>query len=176
MGQEDPLEEGMASYSSILAWRIPWSEKPGGLQSIGSERIWHSWNNWACRHKSLVYGILKKVFRTYVKSRNRTIDRNINLWLLGLKGGRISWKVGTDIHALPCCAESLSHVRLCTAPWTAAPRLLCPWDSPGKSTGVGCHARLQGIFLTQRSNPGLPHCRWILYIRATREAQEHWGG
>ena len=34
-------------------------------------------------------------------------------------------------------------------------RLLCPWDSPGKNTGVGCQALLQGIFLTQRSNPGL---------------------
>jgi len=36
-------------------------------------------------------------------------------------------------------------------------------DSPGKNTGVGCHALLQGIFPTQGSNPGLPHCRWILY-------------
>ena len=36
-------------------------------------------------------------------------------------------------------------------------------DSPGKNTGVGCHALLQGIFPTQKSNPGLPHCRWILY-------------
>ena len=36
-------------------------------------------------------------------------------------------------------------------------------DSPGKNTGVGCHAFLQEIFLTQRSNLGLPHCRWILY-------------
>ena len=36
-------------------------------------------------------------------------------------------------------------------------------DSPGKNTGVGCHALLQGIFPTQRSNPGLPHCWWILY-------------
>ena len=42
-------------------------------------------------------------------------------------------------------------------------RLLCPWDSPGKNTGVGCHALLQGIFPTQGSNPGLPHCRQILY-------------
>ena len=42
-------------------------------------------------------------------------------------------------------------------------RHLCPWDSPGKKTGVGCHSLLQGIFLTQGSNPGLPHCRWILY-------------
>jgi len=36
-------------------------------------------------------------------------------------------------------------------------------DSPGKNNGVGCHTLLQGIFLTQGSNPGLPHCRWILY-------------
>ena len=42
-------------------------------------------------------------------------------------------------------------------------RLLCPWDSPGKNTGVGCHSLLWGIFLTQGSNPGLLHCRWILY-------------
>ena len=39
LGQEDPLEEGMATHSSILAWRIPWTEEPGGLQSIGSEKV-----------------------------------------------------------------------------------------------------------------------------------------
>ena len=42
-------------------------------------------------------------------------------------------------------------------------RLLCPWDSPGKNTGVGCHALLQQIFPTQGSNPGLPHYRQSLY-------------
>ena len=42
-------------------------------------------------------------------------------------------------------------------------RFLCPWDSPGKNTGVGCHALLQGILLTQGSNPHPLHCRWILY-------------
>ena len=41
-------------------------------------------------------------------------------------------------------------------------RLLCPWDSPGKSTGVSCQSLLQGIFPNQRSNPGLPRCRQIL--------------
>ena len=40
-GQEDPLEEEMATHSSVLAWRIPWTEKPGGLQSMGSQRIGH---------------------------------------------------------------------------------------------------------------------------------------
>ena len=38
LGWEDPLEEGMATHSSILAWRIRWTEEPGGLQSIGSQR------------------------------------------------------------------------------------------------------------------------------------------
>ena len=40
LGQEDPLEKGMATYYSILAWRIPWTEEPGGLQSMGSQRSW----------------------------------------------------------------------------------------------------------------------------------------
>ena len=39
LGQEDPLEKGMAVHSSILAWRIPWTEEPGGLQSIGLQRV-----------------------------------------------------------------------------------------------------------------------------------------
>ena len=39
LGGEDPLEEGMATHSSILSWRIPWIEEPGGLQSIGSQRV-----------------------------------------------------------------------------------------------------------------------------------------
>ena len=41
LGQEDPLEEGMAFHSSILAWRIQWTEEPGGLQSMGSQRVGH---------------------------------------------------------------------------------------------------------------------------------------
>ena len=41
LGWEDPLEEGMATHSSILAWRIPWTEEPGGLQSMGLQRVGH---------------------------------------------------------------------------------------------------------------------------------------
>ena len=39
LGQEDPLEKGMATHSSILAWEIPWTEEPGGLQFMGSQRV-----------------------------------------------------------------------------------------------------------------------------------------
>ena len=45
LGWEDPLEEEMATHSSILAWRIPWTEEPGGLQSMGSQRVRHDWAN-----------------------------------------------------------------------------------------------------------------------------------
>ena len=48
-------------------------------------------------------------------------------------------------------------------PWTLARRLLCPWKSPGKNTGVSSHSLLQGIFPTQGWNLGLLHCRQILY-------------
>ena len=43
-GQEDPLEKQMATHSSILAWRIPWTEEPGRLQSMGSQRVRHNSN------------------------------------------------------------------------------------------------------------------------------------
>ena len=59
--------------------------------------------------------------------------------------------------------KSLSCVQLFATPWTIPTRLLGPWHSPGKSTGVGCHFPLQGIFPTQGSNPGLPHCKQTLY-------------
>ena len=70
----------------------------------------------------------------------------------------------------------LSHFNrapLFATPWTVPSKLLCPWDSPGKNTGLGCQALLQGIFLTQGSNLCLLlllPCRQILYRWATREA------
>ena len=42
LGREDPLEKGLASHSSILAWRIPWTEEPDGLQLMGSQRVGHN--------------------------------------------------------------------------------------------------------------------------------------
>ena len=74
--------------------------------------------------------------------------------------GLISFRIGR---------VSVSHsvVSNSVTPWTVGHRLLCPWDFPGKNTGVGCHSLLQGIFLTQGLNPGQ-----ILYIWAARGAQD----
>ena len=51
MGQEDSMETGIATHFSILAWRIPWTEEPGGLQSMGSQRVRH---NWATEHTHML--------------------------------------------------------------------------------------------------------------------------
>ena len=63
LGQEDPQEKGTAPHSSILAWRIPWTEKPGRLCSIGSQRAEHNWSNLAYMHcigrKTLTHPSLK---------------------------------------------------------------------------------------------------------------------
>ena len=50
LGQEDPLEKGMATHSSILAWRIPWAEEPGGLQSIEMQTAGHDWGTITALH------------------------------------------------------------------------------------------------------------------------------
>ena len=49
LGWEDPLEEGMVTHSSFLAWKIPWTEEPGGLQSMGSQKVGCSSSNFALR-------------------------------------------------------------------------------------------------------------------------------
>ena len=55
------------------------------------------------------------------------------------------------------------HVSFFAIPWTGAHQAPLTWDSPGKNSGVGCHALLQGIFLAQELNWGLLHCQQILY-------------
>ena len=63
LGWEDSLEKGMATHSSILVWRIPWTEEPGGVQSMGSQRAGHDWatktftfnNNRVCYLRSTYY-------------------------------------------------------------------------------------------------------------------------
>ena len=65
--------------------------------------------------------------------------------------------------------QSLSHVQLFETLRTVA---RCPWDSPGKNPGVGCHFFFEGLSPTQGSNPRLLHCRQILHHWATREAPE----
>ena len=50
LGWEDPLEEGMATHSSVLAWKVPWTEEPGRPESVGSRRVRHEWSDYARTH------------------------------------------------------------------------------------------------------------------------------
>ena len=59
--------------------------------------------------------------------------------------------------------QSPSHVQPLDTPWTIAHQAPCPCKFPGNNNGVGFPFPLQGLFPTQESNQGLPHCRWILY-------------
>ena len=68
---------------------------------------------------------------------------------------------------------TLRHVQLFVTPWTAARQAPLFMGFPGKKTGVGCHSLLHGIFPTQGSNPGLPHCRQILYCLSHQGSPSH---
>ena len=93
---------------------------------------------------------------------------------------RLFTKVNITVLGCVCCAvrSRFSHVQLFATIWTEKPaglqsaRLLCPWVSPGKNTGVGCHAFLQGIFPTQGSNL---HLLWLFALQADSLLLSHQG-
>ena len=75
---EDPLEEEMTTNSSILAWRTPWTEEPGGLQFIVSHRVGHDWSSWACTHDCFAneYSVAQMV-------KNPPVMQKTWVWSLG---------------------------------------------------------------------------------------------
>ena len=98
------------------------------------------------------------------------------LWIKSLKPDPVGRTYGYFIFSV-LCLSNLSVISNSFRPHGLQPtRLLCPWDSPGKNTGVGCHALLHGLFPTQGLNPGLPHCRQILYCLSYQGSQEHQSG
>ena len=79
---------------------------------------------------------------------------------------RVCVCVCARVCACVCVHTCISHSVMSDSSWhhgLEPTRLLCPWDSPGKNTGMGCHFPLQGIFPTQGLNLGLWHCRQTLY-------------
>ena len=70
-GVGDPLEEGLATHSSILAWKTPWTEDPEELQPIGSQRVGHDWSDLACMHACTLDGGKWCLYKTNKVNRNR---------------------------------------------------------------------------------------------------------
>ena len=116
LGQENPLEKKMATHSSILVWKIPWTEEPGGLQSMGSQRVRHTW---VCIHTQSIY----------IDSLYENISPVLSHFLIQmrkLKTSKILKHLALSLWILPsksllCYVLSLfSHVQLCVTPWTVA--------------------------------------------------------
>ena len=147
LGPEDPLEEGMTIYSSILAWRIPWTEKPGGLQSMGLQRVGHDWSDLAWIHAGTgePQGFLS------IESH----DSQRFVWRVGDRVKEIRRLRREDIGGVQCRKASLGTCAL-SCVWHCEPMDCSLPDFPGKSTGVGCYPLPQGIFLIQGIEPRSP--------------------
>ena len=106
VGQEDPLEEEMATHSSVLAWRIPWTVEPGGLQCTGSQRVTHFWSNLALAHleKDSNKFVLKGLSFTYTENLTLQSQEKLTCLLLTL------YPYGT-CYSLPTFLSVFQHYR-----------------------------------------------------------------
>ena len=76
LGSEDPLEKATATLSSILVWEIPWTEEPGGLHSIRSQRVRHYWSNLACTLcRKIGYSVLPKGSLSFLLKRTINVPK-----------------------------------------------------------------------------------------------------
>ena len=131
LGGDDPLEEVMATHSSILAWRIPWAEDPGRLQSMGSQRVGRDWSDLDAHALEPTW--LSLVLHTMAKSCFLKWKSHLVYPLLKTHGGlpylRIKFQhLCIDARLLPFSLvingnwkwKLLSHVQLSATPWTVA--------------------------------------------------------
>ena len=139
----------MATHSSTLAWKIPRTEEPGGLQSMRSLRVKHNW-------------VTSLSLFTVIHWRRKWQPTPV--FLVGESQGRGSL-VGCCLWGLHRVGHDWSDLAAAAVVSNSLPPhgLYTPGHSPGQNTGVGSLSLLQGIVPTQGSNPGLSHCRWILY-------------
>ena len=87
LGQEDSLKKGMATHSSILAWRVPWTEQPGRPQSMGSKRVGHDWvtnTHFTCLLRNLYAGQAAAVRTSFGTNDWFKIERSIRLYIVTL--------------------------------------------------------------------------------------------
>ena len=86
LGLEDPLEEGIATHSSIPSWRIPWTEEPGEVQFMGSQRVRHDWGDSAHTHLPHALALARDLGRGrahHVQDAGTTVRRLLALWPQG---------------------------------------------------------------------------------------------
>ena len=118
LGWEDPLEESMATHSNVLTWRIPWTEEPGGLRSIGSQRVGHDESDLACVHSFTRYlydcisqiDMVRFLYSKFYKGKRGQLDMVRFLYSSFYKGKRGQLDMVRFLLVLKCSAESTIHV------------------------------------------------------------------
>ena len=161
LGWEDPLEKGKATYSSILAWRIPILHGVANSWTWLSDFHFHLYIGTLSLHTvaSSVEDFLPKFI-----AHSASPESLFLFWFFFFFNWRIialQWCVGF------CCTRWIRHERencSVVSDSLLPHELYSPWNSPGQNTGVGSLSLLQGTFPTQGLNPGLLHCRRILYL------------
>ena len=99
LNSEDPMEKEMVTYSSVLAWRIPWTKKPDGLLSMGSQGVRHDWatelTDWL---NAYIWNLKKWFWRTHLQGRNRNTDiENRLVDTVGEGEDRLNWESSIDL-------------------------------------------------------------------------------
>ena len=159
-GSSLPRDQTQVSYIvskffTVLATREAWYLYTQ-LQTYPFMSSWLNYHHFLlymprmCQHESIVEA------KTYSNSGKSSEGKNVFEFSTQIEGYFVrKWKWNWRL---------LSCVQLFVTPWTS------PWNSPGQNTGVTSLSLLQGIFPTQGSNPGLPHCKWILYQLSHKES------
>ena len=169
LDRDDPLEEDVANHSSILAWRIPWIEEPGGLQSMGSQRAGCNQSDLACTHDV--------PFSSCLQSFPASGSFPMN-WLFVSGGQSIGASASASV--LTHTHRSRSVVSDSLRPHGLQPtRLLGPRDFPGMNTGGGCRFLLrispQYTFINHGINGDSLHYIRILECEKSHLLQERLG-
>ena len=128
LGREDPQEGGMTAHSRILAWRIPWTEEPGGLQSSGSRKVGHDWSDWASTRGALsdVPQGHKLPLPWKLETRPSISKGTLQVWVSKAPGlGRLFWIIRTALNAITCPCKRKTEGDLITKEkvmWPQKPR------------------------------------------------------
>ena len=169
---EDPLEKEMATHASILAWRTPWTEEPGGLQSTGWQRVRHDWVT------SLSLSFTTLVIAFFSRRKHLLIS-----WLQSPSAVIFEPKkrksVTVSIVSSSMCCEVMCLDAMILIFWMLNFKpAFSPSSVPGifqaRILWVGCHFFLQGIFSTHGLNPLLPGFPVLHYLPEFVQTSIHW--
>ena len=123
---------GMATHSNILAWRIPRIEEPGGLQSIGSQRVRHDWSNWAQTRFSICQCFISFLWSNKIPLHKYatcflSVNQLIGFWVASILVNMSN--AAMNIHILVLALLFFSHQVISNSPWAHGlqhARLPCP--------------------------------------------------